>query len=52
MNGYATLIAALIVAIAIALVAEARTKPSVEDVALPGSGGWVMAAGADLGMSL
>ena len=34
MNGYATLIVALIVAIAIALVAEAHTKPSVEDVAL------------------
>ena len=33
MNGYATLIVALIVAIAIALVAEAHTKPSVEDVA-------------------
>lgn len=36
MNGYATLIVALIVAIAIALVAEAHTKPSVEDVALAG----------------
>ena len=33
MSGYATLIVALIVAIAIALVAEARAKPSVEDVA-------------------
>ena len=36
MNGYATLIVALIVAIAIALVAEAHTKPSVGDVTLAG----------------
>lgn len=33
MNGYTALIVALIVAIAIALVAEAHTKPSVEEVA-------------------
>lgn len=36
MNGYATLIVALIVAIAIALVAEARTKPSVDFLLLAG----------------
>jgi hypothetical protein len=36
MNGYATLIVALIVAIAIALVAEAHTKPSVDFLLLAG----------------
>ena len=36
MNGYATLIVALIVAIAIALVAEAHTKPSVDSLLLAG----------------
>lgn len=36
MSGYATLIVALIVAIAIALVAEAHTKPSVDFLLLAG----------------
>ncbi len=36
MNGYATLIVALIIAIAIALVAEAHTKPSVDSLLLAG----------------